>query len=283
MNNNNLYNISFIGCGNLAYRLSISLKKAGHSIDFIYARDLKEGERLSYILNKEEIVERSDFINTLYSNNIEQLLNSDIIIIAVSDNAIEQIIKQLNNCQNNRFTTLPSIVHCSGASSIDLLKNSKTNNIGVLYPLMTLSKTKPVDFKIVPFFLESSSDYLMNILQNICFSLGSEYTIIDSNQRLKLHLAAVYISNFINYLCSISFEMAKPNHISLLPLAIETVRKAFLYENPKLVQTGPAIREDYKTIEKHLNILPNNSAEKEVYELITKLIIEQKNDSNVKF
>ncbi len=276
-----LYKISFIGSGNLAYRLSIALKKAGHSVEFIYSRDPKEGEKLSYILNKDEIIERSNFNFTKYSNNLEALLNSQLIIIAVSDNATGQIIELLNRYKSNNFDNIPAIVHCSGANSIDILQNSLTNNIGVIYPLMTLSKTKPVDFKIVPFFLESSSDYLMNILQNICFSLGSEYTLIDSNQRLKLHLAAVYISNFINYLCSISFEMAKPNHISLLPLAIETIRKAFLYENPKLVQTGPAIREDFTTIEKHLDILSDNTPEKEVYQLITKLIIDQKKETNV--
>jgi len=84
------------------------------------------------------------------------------------------------------------------------------------------------------------------------------------------------VSNFVNYITGLAFDLSKPNHMFLMPLAIETIRKAFLYEHPSLVQTGPAIRGDDETIEKHLSLLIDNSPHKEVYKLITEYIKQKK-------
>ena len=137
---------------------------------------------------------------------------------------------------------------------------------------MTLSKTKPVDFSLVPFFLEYNSDSCKEQLINICYSLKSEYRIVESSERLKLHVAAVFVCNFINYLTGLAFDISKPNHMFLMPLAVETIRKAFLYEHPSAVQTGPAIRKDWSTIKKHMEFLEHLPQHKEVYKLLTDLI-----------
>ncbi len=263
------YSISVIGYGNVSYRLAIALKKAGHNIDYIFGRNPEHSSKLAYLLNKQELVEIPEFSVTKAAKEITQITNSDIIIIAVSDNAIDEITNQLIT-QTDINSCPVSVFHCSAATPLSALK--MFNNHGVLYPLMTLSKTKPVDFSLVPFFLEYNSDISKDQLINICYSLKSEYRITDSSERLKLHVAAVFVCNFINYLTGLAFDIAKPNHMSLLPLAIETVRKAFLYEHPKLVQTGPAIRKDWETIQKHLDFLEHYPQHKEVYKLLTEFI-----------
>ncbi len=265
------YKISFIGCGNLAYRLSMALKSSGHHVEYIFGRDANEAQKLTYILNKPESVNNSPFL-TSSTENLSDLFKSQIVILAVNDNSIIDVADGLKSIGSDFTKT--TILHCSGATDISPLKSFV--NHGVLYPLMTLSKTKPVDFSIVPFFIEHSNKKVQDELTNICYSLNSEYREVDSKSRLKIHLAAVYVSNFVNYITGLAFDLSKPNHMFLMPLAIETIRKAFLYEHPSLVQTGPAIRGDGETIEKHLSLLIDNSPHKEVYKLITEYIKQKK-------
>lgn len=265
----NHYSFSFIGCGNLAYRMSLELQKHGHTVNTIYGRDLEKAAKLAYILNKSEYSPNSLNKETFATTNLADVLEGEIIILAVSDNSIEDVAALLfeEAKKKNRY---PLVLHSSGATSISVLKAFPKH--GVLYPLMTLSATKPVDFSLVPFFLESSSTEIQAILKEICYSLNSEYREIDSNERAQLHVSAVYVSNFINYLTGLAFDLSKPNHMFLMPLAIETIRKAFLYEHPSLVQTGPAIRGDIKTINQHLKLLEKYPEHKEVYKLLTEHI-----------
>ncbi|HCT94032.1 MAG: hypothetical protein A2322_00005 [Bacteroidetes bacterium RIFOXYB2_FULL_39_7] len=276
------YKISLVGCGNVAYRLSFALKSAGHSIPCIYGRNLNEANKLAYILNKPEILEhippathkaKSEIIATRGTDDFKMLSESDIIIIAVSDNAIQEISDRLFEALNGE-KELPVVVHSSGATDISVL--CKWPRFGVFYPLMTLSKTKPVDFKLIPFFLEANDSVVMEQISSLCYSLGSEYKVCSSEERLKVHTAAVFVSNFVNYLTGLAFDISGQNQMYLMPLAIETVRKAFLYEHPSLVQTGPAVRDDHQTMNKHIDILENMDDHKLVYETISKLILKQR-------
>jgi len=261
-----VYRISFIGYGNLAYRLSLALKSCGMEIEFIFGRDPMEASKLAYILNKPENCHHSNQMKTDVAQDINLLADSDIVILAVSDRSIGEIAASLSKV-NGFKSNSPTILHCSGASEVSLL--SGFNNYGVLYPLMTLSKTKPVDFSVVPFFLEYSNEGVKKELTDICYMLKSEYRFADSDERLRLHLAAVYVSNFVNYLTGLAFDLAKPNQVFLMSLAVETIRKSFLYQHPSLVQTGPAKRGDTDTLEKHLKLLEEHPEHKAVYELIS--------------
>jgi predicted short-subunit dehydrogenase-like oxidoreductase (DUF2520 family) len=267
--NNKKYKISIVGCGNVAYRLSLALSAAGMELMYIMGRDLQEASKLVYILNKAE--NRASHLNndTQLTSHPSDLFKSDIIILAVNDSSILEVSDLLYVHSGSDINNV-TLLHCSGACDSSVL--NKFTNYGVLYPLMTLSKTKPVDFGIIPFFLESSNIKVREELTGLCYALKSEYRFTNSEERLKLHLAAVYVSNFINYLTGMAFDLSKPNQMFLMPLAIETIRKAFLYEHPSLVQTGPAIRGDSDTINKHLSLLENMPLHKDVYEMLTSQI-----------
>ncbi len=268
--NNKKYKISIVGCGNVAYRLSLALSAAGMELMYIMGRDLQEASKLVYILNKAE--NRASHLNndTQLTSDPSDLFKSDIIILAVNDSSIPEVSDLLYLHSGSDINNV-TLLHCSGACDSSVL--NKFTNYGVLYPLMTLSKTKPVDFGLIPFFLESSNVKVREELTGLCYALKSEYRFTNSEERLKLHLAAVYVSNFLNYLTGLAFDLSKPNQMFLMPLAIETIRKAFLYEHPSLVQTGPAKRGDSDTINKHLSLLENLPLHKDVYEMLTSQII----------
>lgn len=276
-----MYRISIWGTGNVAYRLSLALKAAGHPIPYICGRNEESGQKLVHILNKSDNNPHKISEETHFTKDFTLLKDSDVIILAVSDKVIKPLAEELSR-EVLKGDKIPLLVHTSGATSIEALDAYPFN--GVFYPLMTLSKIKPVDFRLVPFLIESSAGEGEEILARIVYSLGAEHKISTSEERLKLHLAAVYVSNFVNYITGLAFDLSVPNQILLTPLAIETVRKAFLYEHPSLVQTGPAKRGDTETIEKHLHLLEGKDEHKLVYETLSKLIKEQKKKSthNVK-
>ena len=261
---NHMYKISVIGTGNLATRISTGLQQAGHEIVAVFDRDIAKAEHLSRTLKRYKG-------KALFTSDYGSIPDSDIILIAVSDDAIEEVAGHFN-------MTGALVLHTSGGTEMEVLKRCGIKRYGVLYPLMTLSKSKNIDLKIIPFLLEAGSEADIEILTDIVTSLKAEYKICDSKKRLEMHVAAVFVSNFVNYMLTLAYEIANPDYVFLLPLAIESVRKGFLIE-PQKVQTGPAKRADMKTIGRHTALLKERFGKEhlEVYELLTKSIIKKYN------
>lgn len=198
------------------------------------------------------------------TDEISQLTEADLYILAVSDDHISEISKTLPF--SNRL-----VVHTCGAVNIHDL--DKKNRRGVFYPLQTFSKSKIMDFENVPLCIEAldKNDYIL--LKSIATSLHSPVYKISSEQRLTLHLSAVFINNFSNHLYRISHEISDAKQINfdlLKPLIQETANK-IQHMSPYLAQTGPGIRNDKKTIKKHLKLI-EKPLYKDLYELLTKSI-----------
>ncbi len=271
-----MYSISFIGAGNVAFRLSLALQLAGHSIDFICNRDINNGNKLVKAINK-------NGGEAKYTNDYKALLNSEVVIISVSDDAIEEVTKgiaaSLKEVSLGEIQ-LPNFFHTSGATDIKALSTLMDMGFecGVLYPLMTISKSKNINFSDVPFLLESTSQTTKRVLEGLTSSLNSEYFLCNSEKRLRMHTAAVFSCNFINYLLGLSFEVAGNAHTLLLPSTLEMVRKSFLL-SPEAASTGPAKRGDLTTINKHIDLLEQLGLEehKEIYKLLSDKIIKKYN------
>ena len=259
-----MYTISIVGAGNVAYRMALFLQAAGHSVESVYARDLEKAEKVVRALKRS----KSDAVAI---NDFAQLPKSDITIIAVSDNAIAQVATQLPH--KDAFT-----VHTSGATPMNVLKEAGLSNVGVFYPLMTLSMHKELDIRLIPYLIEADSQQGMDTLKGLVNSIKAEYKICDSTQRLKFHTAAIFTTNFLNYSLSLAYDIASPDFVLLLPSAIESIRKAFL-NTPAVSQTGPAKRGDTNTIEKHLQVLQDEKFAEhlEVYKFLTEKIYKKYN------
>ncbi|MEK7257332.1 MAG: DUF2520 domain-containing protein, partial [Bacteroidota bacterium] len=94
---------------------------------------------------------------------------------------------------------------------------------------------------------------------------------LDDEQRAVAHLAAVFVNNFSNHLFAIGKEILAAKNLPfdlLLPLIRETVAKLETSE-PETMQTGPAIRGDEATIQRHLELLKSNATFREVYRMLT--------------
>ena len=195
------------------------------------------------------------------SRDLLEIPKADITILAVSDDAIAEVSRQITN----NF-----VVHTSGVSSLEILEN--TSRKGVFYPLQSFTKGKEVDFSSIPICIEASNSSDEKLLKELAKKLSDKVYIINSEQRKKLHVAAVFVNNFTNHMYKIGNDICKNNNIPfeiLQPLIEETAKKVSEI-SPEKAQTGPAIRKDSKTLENHLLLLNEN--EKEIYNLMTKSI-----------
>lgn len=196
--------------------------------------------------------------------SIEDLADADIYLLALKDDVIEKVASGIK--KQDRL-----VVHTSGAASINILE--KFPHRGVFYPLQTFSKNLDLIFPEIPFCLEAAKEEDLKILENLAGEISKKHYHISSEQRKKLHLAAVFVCNFVNHLYSIGEDICSKNEVPfevLQPLIQETSKK-ILNSSPFKVQTGPAIREDQSTIETHLDLLKNGD-QKEIYRLLTKAI-----------
>ena len=191
---------------------------------------------------------------------------ADIYIIAVSDDAISSVSEQLT--YSNKI-----IAHTSGSVSMDALP--KGIRRGIFYPLQTFSKGRKVNFKTIPICIEAEKRGDLELLRKLAESVSESVFEISSEQRKSLHLAAVFVNNFTNHLYQIGNEFCEENGVSfdiLKPLIAETIEKLDSL-SPLEAQTGPAKRNDQKTIGRHLGQL-NNKTHKEIYQMLTESIKE---------
>lgn len=245
--------VVLLGAGNVATHLFEAFKES-NEVEVVQV----------YNRTKTKLKAFTKYTNT--TNSLSELENADVYIISVNDDAIESVSNSL--ILDNRL-----IVHTSGSVTIEALKKHK--NRGVFYPLQSFTKNKEVDFTTVPMCLETAlkSDY--SVLETMAKSISKSVYSINSNQRKSLHVAAVFVNNFVNHLYHQAHQICKENDVPfkvLHPLLLETAQKAIEID-PKNAQTGPAKRNDNDVIQNHIQQLPQQ-IQKEIYSLLTKSIQE---------
>ncbi|RNL88071.1 DUF2520 domain-containing protein [Sinomicrobium pectinilyticum] len=199
------------------------------------------------------------------TNSYDELLNADLYIIAVSDDSISEVSHKLPF--KGRL-----VVHTSGSVALDEL--APENRRGVFYPLQSFSRNKDISFAGIPLCIEAGNDEDRKLLEYVAHSISRKVYRVNSEQRRSLHLAAVFVNNFVNHLYAIGNDICKKNDLSfdlLKPLIAETAEKI---ENmsPAEAQTGPAKRHDETTVQKHLDQLNTYPTYKKIYETLTKSI-----------
>ncbi|WNH09772.1 Rossmann-like and DUF2520 domain-containing protein [Thalassobellus suaedae] len=243
-----MISVVILGAGNVATHLFKAFNKADNIIvNQWFNRNLKSIEAYK---NKVDI-----------TDDLSTLKDADIYILAVSDDAIAELSSQIPF--ENRL-----VVHTSGSVSVyDIDKKHKR---GVFYPLQTFSKDAEMDFKNVPICLETINKECYATIKNLAVAIGSPKKRVNGDQRKILHLAAVFVNNFTNQLYRIGHEITESEGAEfdmLKPLILETAKKVQDL-SPFKAQTGPGMRNDKKTIKKHLKLLKEQH-HKDIYELLT--------------
>ena len=131
------------------------------------------------------------------------------------------------------------------------------------------------DIPDAPIFFDGNDDFTKKKLEILAHSISQEHVLqAGDDARLKLHVAAVLVSNFTNHLYKLAEDYCKKEGIDfkeLIPLIEETATRVREI-SPQKAQTGPALRNDEETIQKHLELLSSHPQLKKVYEFMTESI-----------
>jgi len=120
--------------------------------------------------------------------------------------------------------------------------------------------------------IEGKTDIVQQRIMLFLDQLGAQYQFCGSAQRAQYHLAGVFVNNFGNLLlleASKILNEAKLDFSPVYPLLNETIAKAILL-GPEKAQTGPALRHDQNTLDRHRATL--NAEQLVVYDCLTKRI-----------
>ena len=242
--------VVLIGSGNVAFHLAKAFQQA-KNIDLI--QQFRRNDTNDHLFDQ----------NIPKTNSLNKLKKAAIYFIAISDNHISSVSEQLKFKEG-------LVVHTSGSISMNQLKCAAHK--GVFYPLQSFSKEQNIDFSNIPICIEAENTKDLVLLETLAKSISNNIYPINSEQRNNLHVAAVFVNNFVNHLYQIGNEICNKNEIPfeiLQPLIQETANK-IISLTPLNAQTGPAKRNDTKTIKKHEAMLPLN--QQEIYTLLTKSI-----------
>jgi len=258
MDEDKKYHVSFIGSGNVASHLAKSMVKAGVIVDDVCSLNRKNRESLAKVVNAKAIESLSGITTT-----------SDFYIIAVPDDKVNEVVSS--------FPPVKGIVaHTSGITPLEVI-SSTFENSGVFYPLQTFSKQREVNMATIPFCIEGNTKAAAKKLSDLAGKLSRKIYPVNSNERKELHLAAVFVSNFVNHLYHTANTLVEENGLSfnlLLPL-IEEVAAKVKTLSPADAQTGPARRNDENSLRVHREMLSNHPDFEALYNLITRQIIKQ--------
>ncbi|MFP7656540.1 Rossmann-like and DUF2520 domain-containing protein [Chryseobacterium proteolyticum] len=232
--------IVIIGSGNVAYHLAKAFVLNNIPLAQIFGRNEKDLEKIAAELH------------IPYST--EKLEDADLYIICVSDNSVQNVSAMITKKDS-------LVAHTSGSLPKELLAGEYRK--ASFYPLQTFSKSKDLTYKKIPFFIETETEKDKEILFKLASKISDHVMESSHDKRKYIHLTAVFACNFVNHLFSKAKEISDSQEIPFdyfLPLIDETVQKIHEIE-PRLAQTGPAVRNDVRVLELHEQLLKDESLE----------------------
>jgi predicted short-subunit dehydrogenase-like oxidoreductase (DUF2520 family) len=247
--------IVLIGSGNTATVFGRKSLAAGHRIVQVYSRNANHANKLSIRLGTS---------STSYISSINK--RTDLIIIAINDEAVHPFIKDLGEVKC-------IITHTAGSISMSEAGGLNNKLYGVLYPLQSLRKEMET-LPTLTLLVDGNNHESKKLIKEFAASIAEKVLETDDDTRLKYHLAATIVNNFTNHLFTLAESFCKKENISfavLQPLMEETVLR-LRKDSPSSFQTGPAVRNDIITLEKHRQLLVSYPELLEFYENFTKEI-----------
>lgn len=201
----------------------------------------------------------------LWHRGLELRRDADLYIIAVKDDAVQEVAAL---CPESAF-----VVHTAGSVPMDAIPQRRR---GVIYPMQSFTKGRRTEWGRVPFFVEAACDDDYRFLDALVGRLSSVVCHIDSGRRHTLHLAAVWVSNFVNHMWTLAADILEKEQIPfsvMMPLIEETAAKVHEM-HPRQAQTGPARRGDVRVMSAHEAMLDDKL--RKLYHIISESIYDDK-------
>ncbi len=251
-----------IGTGKLGSALSISLLKAGYEIVSLFNHHPEKAETLAGQMG-------TSVISGVWPESPGQL--GEVVFICVPDDAIAETARRLSLFDlSGRF-----IVHTSGTLPASVLKPVEQQGAvtAAFHPLQTFNQNSDESVFREIYISVQGDETATEELSIWARALKARPVIISEEDKLRLHIAAVFASNYLVTLMEMAGDVMQDEElkrqlpIMFNPLLSQTVENlAKKGTGPSL--TGPLSRGDITTITRHLNQLNENPELAESYRLL---------------
>jgi len=238
----------FVGAGTTGTALAVRLSQKGWSVVGVSSRTLSSAQRLARRVSDCRVCDTAQELADV----------AEMIFITTPDDVIAQV------CSEVRWHRGQSVLHCSGAHSVDILEPAKKRGaaVGSFHPLQTFAD---VDWAVANLpgsaFALEAGEPLLSTLKELTHLLNGHWVQLKPGDKVLYHAAAVFACNYLVTLLALALDLWKDFGVSskeatraLLPLLRGTLNNIDNIGLPNCL-TGPVARGDLHTIEKHLSAL----------------------------
>jgi predicted short-subunit dehydrogenase-like oxidoreductase (DUF2520 family) len=290
--------LGFIGAGKVGtslarffYEYYVHKGLTSLALSAIYSKHLSSANDTISLISKLSC-DKSKPLSLVATSSLSAVVeNSDIIFVTVPDTAIRAVDEELFLLGSKALKD-KVLVHCSGVLSAQagFKRCSELTDTVSLHPMLAFnSKETPIESIQKAFFTLEGSDTGVEKLKEILCKTKLQHAVLNSKDnpdrlKAKYHLASVMVSNCVvglfsmgqNLLCECGFTKDEALK-ALAPLFINNANN-IVREGVNDALTGPVIRDDAITVQKHLNCL--NDDDKKLYRLLSKKLYEISKNKN---
>ena len=238
----------FVGAGTTGTALAVRLSQKGWLVAGASSRTLSSAQKLA-----------SRVPDCQAYGTAQELADvAEMVFITTPDDVIGQV------CSEVHWHKGQSVLHCSGAHSVDILEPAKKLGaaVGSFHPLQTFAD---IDQAIANLpgstFAVEAEEPLLSTLKELTQLLSGNWVKLRSGDKVLYHVAAVFACNYLVTLVKLALDLWKDFGVSskeattaLLPLLRGTLNNIDSIGLPDCL-TGPIARGDLGTIERHLRVL----------------------------
>lgn len=240
--------LGFIGAGTVGTALAVRLNSKGYTAAAVASRSAASAERLAEAIGGCSVAHSGQEVADI----------AELVFVTTPDDAIAPVVKQI------RWHRGQSVVHCSGAASVDILEPARQMGaqVGGFHPLQTFASVSyAVENLPGSTFALEAEEPLLSTLQELATALDGHWVRLKAGDKVLYHAAAVMACNYMVTLVKLATDLWQVFGVpvpeatrALLPLLRGTVSNIGNVGLPDCL-TGPVSRGDVGTIKKHLDAL----------------------------
>lgn len=244
--------VAIIGAGVVGTAIGYILKNNGYALVGVASRRLQSAKKACRFIGA----------GRASTNVISTSRKADIVFITTSDNAIEEVCKEI--ALQDGFRSGAVVFHTCGALSSEILRYARKQgaSIASLHPLQSLANVREA-VKNLPgsYFCVEGDENARIMAREIIKKLGGKEIPLKVEEKSLYHAGASVASNFLVATVSFGMELFETAGInrrdtlkSLMPLIRGTLKNIETIGIP-LALTGPIARGDYAIVEDHLKAI----------------------------
>ncbi len=255
--------VAIIGAGRVGGALGRLLAEAGYEVTALVARSRESAERASAFVGAGRAL----------TDPAEAATTADIVIIATPDGAIRPVCEEI--ADRGGLRGKPTVVHVSGAHSLDLLDAAKAAGAprAVLHPLQSVPGMEQGLANLRGSFFRIEADpESLEVARELVTAIGGmelelrRWTSDDTSAALY-HAGAVAVSNYLVALVDYGlrlYEALGAGREEALEAVLPLIRGTLANIEklgPTRALTGPIARGDVETVRRHVAALRERAPE----------------------